>query len=296
MPRARAEGFGVAFSLAGPRRSAKRACWFFAGMTLTAVLAPSSPALAYPSAVIFAPSGEARAIGSIAVFAYEGLILRTKPGTSPFLSPWAGFQVGVLPAWDLGKSKYGFGGLELGCDVLTYAGTAKPIFNAKLGLLRGEGWVPSIGLGSIGWSPTIPRYSNNILYGAATLAPHIASVSLGRLHAGLGAALTDDRTVAAGTWPFDRGSGGIVLAGYESPSLGPAYLAVDHFGGFSDFGSTNFALGLVPIEHVSLILGWTQSNIRDQPFDGPFGMLTVDWQLFNAGRTKESGTDSASLP
>jgi hypothetical protein len=269
-----------------PSTRARRGGWVVAALALAWVPAA---ARAYPTSVVFAPNADARALGVISAFMYGGLIVVQEGVDGPTLSPWGGVQTGLLPrassadADTLAASALAFGGLEVGVDVFQAADAqgrafVKPLLNVKLAPLAPRGDVPGLAVGFMGWSPGFAARSNDLLYGVATWAPKQGAV-IGRLTMGLGGLLNGDRSVARGTFPFSAESGLCPILGWESPAWGPLSLAIDHLGGVSDVGSTNFALVAAPVPHVVMMLGWTMGNDRRLPFDGPFALLNVDLEV-----------------
>lgn len=259
-----------------------------ARVTLALLAAAPAAARAYPTSIVFAPNADTRPLGVISAFMYGGLIVVQEGVDGPTLSPWGGVQTGLVPrapvpAEGLAASVLAFGGLELGVDVFQATDAqgrafVKPLLNVKLAPLAPRGDVPGLAIGFMGWSPGFAARSNDLLYGVATWAPRQGAV-IGRLTLGLGGLLNGDRTVSRGTFPFSAESGLCPILGWESPAWGPLSLAIDHLGGVSDVGSTNFALVAAPVPNVVLMLGWTMGNDRKLPFDGPFALMNVDLEL-----------------
>lgn len=87
---------------------------------------------------------------------------------------------------------------------------------------------------------------------------------LGRLTLGLGASLggardadryAETQPVFYSTAPFPRSSGLFLIAGYESPPLGPFGLAIDHVGGVSEISATNIAISVSAVAGTTLGVG-----------------------------------------
>ncbi len=246
-----------------------------AALALAGALQAGS-ALAYPHAVIFAPSGETRSFGEASLLTYTAYL-----GGSPLT--WAGMNVGVLPAFAYGASGLSFGGLEVGFDVISMAGLTpalKPVFNAKAQVLKETGWAPSLALGLSDLAPGTMATSLNATYAAATKTLSWGALPLGRVTLGGGVALTDAPAVFAATAPFSEPSNGFLMGGYETPSWGPASLAVDHVGGVSELGSTNLALNVLVNPATTLGLGYTMGNDRTiTPADAVYFYVSSGWNL-----------------
>ena len=232
---------------------------------------------AYPNAVIFAPSGEAKPLGDASLLAYTAYY-----GGSPLT--WAGMNLGLLPAFAYGNSGLRFGGLEVGLDLISMAGLTpanKPVFNAKAQLLQETDALPSLALGLSDLAPASLDASLNATYAVATKTLAWGDLPLGRVTLGGGVALAGSPTLFSATSPFSIPSSGFLMGGYESPSWGPAYLAIDHIGGISELGSTNVSLNLLVNPGTYLGLGYSMGNDRSLvPSDAAYLYLSSGWSLF----------------
>lgn len=243
------------------------------------MLALPSSALAYPTSVVFTPTGEAKAIGDIGLLGYSATNLspRVSPGSS-----WFGIEGGILPQWAYGTSGVAFGGLEVGFDLITpFNGVAKPVFNAKVGLVTEGIFTPSLAFGVMEITPTLPTM--NYVYASATktLRASPDAFSFGRITLGYGMA-AGDRSTFNGTVPFTN-TRSALMACYESPQLfNRVGLAVDYLGGTSEISDTylGVTLALTPVTTVSA--GAFLDNdraVRATTYDGVFAYLTTGFNV-----------------
>jgi hypothetical protein len=239
------------------------------------LLALPSSALAYPTSVVFTPTGEAKAIGDIGLLGYSATNL--SPGVSPG-SSWFGIEAGLLPQWAYGASGAAFGGLEVGFDLITpFNRVAKPVFNAKLGLVTEAIYTPSWAVGVMEITPTLP--SMNFIYASVTktLRASPDAFSFGRITLGYGLAL-GDRSTFNGTAPFTNARSAW-MACYESPQLFDRVgLAVDYLGGSSEISDTyvGVTLALTPTTTVSAGSFFDNDRaVRSATYDGVFVYLTT---------------------
>jgi hypothetical protein len=249
---------------------------------MAGLLFTASVAHAYPTAIVFAPTGDSKKLGDAQVFVYSAF--NYDPSSSSAGS-WLGGNFGIAPAFKYGDSGTGFGGAEVGIDVVnpsSFSGASyvKSILNVKAQLLTESGLIPHLSIGAMDLDPFQSGRGLNLLY--LTLTKTIGAY--GRLTLGLGDALTSNRALFNGTGLFN-GRSGALLAGYESPSFGPFSFAADYFGGTSELSSTNVEAIYSPLPNTSWGIGGFFSNDRSNPattFDGVFMVVALSWNL--AGR------------
>lgn len=234
---------------------------------------PAGQAIAYPSAIIACPTGEVQGAGAGDVFLYDAYYPEG-------FQVWGGMNLGLGGGFDYGDSGLRFEGWEVGADLIGSGGApaeARIALSVKAQVLGETTAWPALGAGLMGLNPGRSEQSLNLLFLSATKTLAWDGRDLGRLSAGVGSTLW--RGEGAGfiaTSPFDTGSNGLVMAGYESPALGPWSLAIDHVGSVSDYGGTNVALHFETGSGTYLALGYAFGN---DPFatspPGPFASLST---------------------
>jgi hypothetical protein len=264
------------------------------------ILANTLPALAYPTAVVFAPTGDAKAAGDVGALLYYSQSFKPGFGQGP---TWLGVNVGLIPRIPYGKSGLSFGGLEIGVDGFasdlygTPGAFVKPLLNAKLQLITEAKWIPNVAIGIMGFYPFRIERSMSFAYGSVTKTIEISGRSYGRFTLGLGGVLNQPgndpyRTsypVFYATAPFARDSKLALIAGYESPALGPLSIAIDHIGGYSEISSTNVALNLTPIEGGTLAIGGFFGSDPNAFYGGMFAYLYLNFNVVKAfGKKKDA--------
>ena len=237
------------------------------------VSAFTSVAHAYPSAVVFSPNGETKQIGSVGLLAYTSTNLSqhtVTPGAS-----WFGVQAGLLPSFGA-PGTVAFGGLEAGFDVITPFGIAgvKPVFNAKLGVLTEGKFTPSVALGVMELTPTMPALDYTYLSATKTFGP------FGRLTLGFGVN-AGDKSTFVGTFPFQSGAREALMAAYETPLiLNRIGFVVDYFGGSSEVSDTYAGATLSLSSNTTSAAGAYFDNDRSvyaTTYDGFFAYLTKNF-------------------
>lgn len=242
---------------------------------------------AYPTSIVFAPTGEAMPFGGVAAALYLGVGMTPDP--VHFSSGWGGFDVGLLPSFDIIGTPAGaiaFGGGEFGIDVYgpDVDGHPTVVFNAKLQILKETKYWPALSFGVYQASPNAERGAL-LGYFAATKSIEIRDVELGQLTFGMMWSYAADSRIAPqcfmsgapwcvfrGATPFEDQNGAFI-AGWASPWIGPLSFGIDHVGGTSAVSSTNAALSIRLWEDATG--GWAGggvgaffSNDRREP-DGP---------------------------
>jgi hypothetical protein len=247
-------------------------------LTLGLVIFPAT-ALGYPTSVVFTPTGEAKAMGDVGLLAYSATNL--SPRVSPS-SSWFGFEAGLLPQWKYGGSELSFGGLEIGLDLITpFGDVAKPVLNAKLGLVTEGTYSPSVAVGVMEISPWLP--SMNYVYASATKTLRASSdaFSYGRITLGYGVD-TGSRAVFMGTAPFQN-TRSALMACYESPQLLDRIgLAVDYLGGASEISDTYVGVTFALTPVTTLAAGAFFDNDRSAAattYDGFFAYLSTGFNV-----------------
>ncbi len=207
----------------------------------------------------------------------------------------------MTPRIPYGKSGLSFGGLEVGVDAFsadlygTPGAFIKPIFNAKLQLLTEGKYTPNIAFGAMQLDPFHLNRSMNTIYGSTTKALKFMGKSYGRLTLGLGASLVNPgqdpykatHPVFYATAPFARESPLLLIAGYESPALGPFGLGIDHIGGYSEISATNVAVNLTPIDGATMGVGGFFGSDPSAFYAGMFAYIFVNFNIFKAFGKKE---------
>lgn len=250
-----------------------------ATLAVAACALGAGSAQAYPNAVVFAPTGDAKGQGQATLLMATGLY-----GGNPVA--WECVNVGLLPSIPYGSSGLTFGGLEVGCDASSFVGQTPAIkvnLNAKLQLLSESGAVPSVAVGTMQQAFFTPDRSLGMTYAALSKSLGWGETSLGRLTIGGGQNAPGAPGLFTPTAPFGGSSTGFVMAGYESPCLGPCYLAVDHLGGVSEVGGTYASLNLqtVPGTYASLV--YALSNDRSTTSgDSVWFCLSANWDALKA--------------
>ncbi len=246
------------------------------------VAAASRPAIAYPSSIIACPTGEVQTAGAGSAFLYDAYY-------PDGFQIWGGLNLGLGGGFTYGDTGKAFEGWELGVDLIGWGGDpvdARLALDVKGQLLGEDPLWPALAAGFMGFTPGRAEQSLNVLYLSATKTLAWQDLSLGRLSGGIGSAfLQGGSTGFAATFPFSGPSTALLMAGYETPSLGPLYLAVDHVGGVSDYGGTNVALHLQTAEGTFLAAGYAFGNelLASYP-PGPFAYLSTTFTTWGAGR------------
>jgi hypothetical protein len=282
-------------------------------MALGFITALTTPALGYPTAVIFAPTGDSKALGDMNALMYASSTFSPRAANGERFSPsstWSGALFGVVPSLRYGQG-YEFGGLELGADVFwpdsSGQNKMKPVFNLKANILKEKGLLPFVGVGMMQIS-TMSHQRLNFGYLSFTKTLQFGETSYGRVTVGLANSFAkasarydsncpasaesgEDFCMFRGTTPFRDSSSLALLAGYESPSFGPFSLAIDHIGGYSEISSTNLALNFTMAEGTILGVGAFFGNERrrdvllqlgaldGKPSDGLFVYLSATRNL-----------------
>jgi hypothetical protein len=261
--------------------------------SLAAALA-APQAAAYPTSIVFAPTGEVMPWGQVTNVTSVSMNLGPVRGPGPW---WLANQFGLLPGGAYGDTGFAFGGVEAGIDAhngdlfatrgASLAGQTnayvKTLVNLKVQVLVEKGWLPSLAVGGI-VAPFAPGRSPDVLFLAGTKS----LAGWGRLTLGFADFYSADVTVFYGTAPFFEGKGSALVAGYESPPLGPFSFVLDHVGGVGEINSTNAALVLTPFQGAaaaSLLVGMYFGNDRRQAetrYVGLFAELVVSWRLADA--------------
>lgn len=221
------------------------------------VWAAPRPAHAYPTSVVFAPTGESLSFGAFATGAYAGLAAFPAVG---FGGAWGGLNVGLVPSIEFATTSAGKiagAGAEVGFDIFgpDEKGEALLVFNAKIQLLAEGTYWPALAIGFFQLTPT-PNRGASLGYFALTKSFTISGVELGQLTFGLMRSFADRTLVAPqcfvsgaptclfrGSPPFEDENGGLI-AGYQSPWLGPITFSIDHLGGTSAVSSTNLLINV----------------------------------------------------
>lgn len=251
------------------------------GATLVWLGLMTAPVYAYPGAVVFVPNGEAKQLGQVSALFYTGYF-----GSNPYA--WNGLNLGIAPKLPYGDSGLSFGGAEIGMDVYSQFGldpAIKPLFNAKAQLLVEKDWWPHLAVGTMQIS--LPRFDRgmNMVYASASKTLSWCDMPLGRVTVGGGANFALSAAQFTATWPFERGQQGFAMAGYETPRVGPAYLAIDHLGGISEIGGTFMALHVETAPGQWLGLGAAFSNDRATAVpDAVHVYFAPSWDLFDGNR------------
>lgn len=252
------------------------------------LLAPAA-ALAFPSVVQLAPTGTALGFGETSVLVSTGMLMHPEKAAGP---SFAGFEIGTVPHFEFAKDGPAFGGLEIGMDLYAsdLAGTpdafVKPVINVKLALVEEYKALPALALGAMEIAPFQSDRSLNFVYFSASKSASSGETELGRFTFGLAASLLAGEypDLYYATFPFPEKADLALLAGYESPTFGPFYFAVDHVGGASEIGGTNVALGLFPVEGVTWNVGASLGNDPDAFFVIAYTSLFVQWSFLDALR------------
>jgi hypothetical protein len=238
-----------------------RAVWRLTalGPALAAAALVSAPgvASAYPTSIVFAPTGDALAFGSFTTGIYVGGVL--SPATT-FGSAWGGLNVGVVPSVDIVTTPVGklsFAGAELGIDIFgpDEVGTARPVFNLKIQLLKEAKYWPTLAVGFFQLSPDT-NHGASLGYFALSKTFAVGELELGQLTLGMMRSFADRGRIAPqcfvsgasaclfrGSAPFEDDNGAL-LAGYLSPWIGPIAFSIDHVGGTSAVSSTNLLVNV----------------------------------------------------
>jgi hypothetical protein len=277
---------------------------------------------AYPSSVVFAPTGEARELGGYYAFSYGSVTLRAPDretgGYSTQLGPtWIGGAFGVAPSFAYAEG-FRFGGLELGASLsspdILGRNRIMPTFDGKLAMLVEATYSPSIAVGVLGLSTVQPF---TMAYVSMTKTLQWGGPSWGRLTLGGGrlfvprAELYPDCTAPGqvcayrGSPPLADGTNFMPLLGYESPSLGPLNVAIDHVGGTSFLSSTNVVANLKTVEGAYFTLGMAIANDRRNevtkgaPPDALFVMFSLlgnVMDVFSSAKGAPTAPVSTSAP
>ncbi|MEB3330520.1 MAG: hypothetical protein VKQ33_14945 [Candidatus Sericytochromatia bacterium] len=255
-----------------------------------ACLLPGSPALAYPTSLIFAPTGDVMGAGAGCLSFYNAFY-----GTA--VDCWTGYNVGLVPSFPYGDTGLSFPGLEVGIDVLASPGrlpAIKPTGNVKLGLLSEADLWPSLALGYMSVAVLHPANSLNFGYVSATKTIEAGGRQLGRLTLGGAYAAPRDPEEFTPTWPLP-GSNATFLAGWEFPSVGPFSFAVDSIGGISEISGTCFVMNLEIVPGTFASLGYAIAHDRDSTYpDGYFLQTYTNFDLGASLRPAPPGGGPAS--
>lgn len=257
-----------------------RACSMLLASFLLAV--SSKAASAYPSSVIACPTGEVQGAGDGNAFLYDAYY-------PDGFQVWGGLNLGLGGGFAYGDTGKAFEGWEFGLDLIGSSGApadARLALSLKGQVLGEDKTWPALAAGVMGVNPGSRAQSLNLAYLSATKTLSWQDVSLGRLSAGLGSALLQGGMAGfQATSPFGEASTGLVMAGYETPALGPWYLAIDHVGGLSDYSGTNVALHLETTDGTTLAVGYAFGNDPLAPYPpGPFATLSTRLTAWGGGR------------
>lgn len=230
---------------------------------ICAWLLAGTPALAYPTSLIFTPTGDVVGQGAGCLSFYNAFY-----GNA--VDCWTGYNVGVLPSIPYGSTGLTFPGLEVGLDVLASPGRAvaiKPTANVKLGLLAEEGPWPALAAGYMSAALLHPRNSLNLAYVSGTHAVTLGGSRLGRFTFGGAYALPGDPEEFEPTWPLP-GTNAALLAGYEFPSVGPFSFAVDTITGVSELSGTCLVMNIELVPGTFASVGYAFSHDRTSVSSG----------------------------
>jgi hypothetical protein len=261
------------------RRGALRPALLIAGLLLAV---PAGEAIAYPSSVISCPTGEVQAAGEGDAFLYDAYY-------PDGYQVWGGLNLGLGGGFAYGDTGKAFEGWELGADLIGWGGDpidARLALSLKGQLLGEDAAWPAVSFGFLGLNPGRADQSLNLLYLSATKTLAWRDLDLGRVSAGAGSAVLQGESAGFGaTFPFAGPSTALVMAGYESPSWGPWYLAADHVGGLSDYGGTNIALHFQTSDGTYLAAGYAFGNETLAPYPpGPFASLSTTFTTWGGRR------------
>lgn len=251
---------------------------------LSSLLLPTT-ALAYPSSVVFSPNGEAKPLGTVGLLAYGAI--NASPTVTPG-SSWFGVQVGLLPQWKYGESGVSFGGIEVGCDIITPfessdGAIVKPVLNLKLGAVTESVYTPSVSLGLMEVSPSHDSMDFTFVAATKTLRASPDARSYGRLTVGYGFNAGKPGQFN-GSFPFHH-TRSALMAAYETPLIaGRLGFMVDYLGGTSEISDTYLGAVLNITSTTSFSAGAFFANDRSgSPNDGAFFDLTETFDVTKLG-------------
>lgn len=256
-------------------RGSRRHALLLAGLLLAGLplAIPAREASAYPSSIISCPTGEVQAAGEGSAFLYDAYY-------PDGYQVWGGLNLGLGGGFAYGDSGQAFEGWEFGADLIGWGGDpidARVALSLKGQLLGEDALWPALAVGFMGVNPSRADQSLNLIYLSATRTLAWQDFDLGRVSAGAGSAALQGASAGfLGTFPFAGPSTALLMAGYESPSLGPWYLAIDHVGGESDYSGTNVAIHFQTAGGTYLAAGYAFGNDPLSAYPpGPFASLST---------------------
>jgi len=277
--------------------SRRRRTCLVAGALVLATATSSRRAEAYPTAVIFVPTGDAQPAYNTNTYVFGSVPLGA--GTELALTPWVGTQLGLGPSReDRTSDSPLFGGFELGVDALGVGdGKYKLVVNAKVQLLaQWRALSPDLAIGMMQLAPFDFDHSVSLAYAVASWELRAGQTELGRLTLGYGhsirsRSLEAEDPVFHGSFPFSRRTRSALLMGYSSPAWGRLSLSADHFGGYSEASSLNFAVSVRATGWLAIQAGpyFGLDRRDDYRSDGAFANAAISWDLRRPRPAQDAG-------